>query len=144
MDLVQLVYHSRPVFTATGSARLTAFREIQSTAKARNQSVGVGGFLVLTKSHFIQLLEGERAAVMATYARIRKDARHRDVTLLDITPSRQRQFADWGMGAIHDAMVIQEALLSIGIAGDQELNRLGAKQITSVLSALAERPKVAA
>ncbi len=52
MELVQLVYHSRPAAELAGSARLTAFRAIHKVAKARNQAGGISGFLVLTRNAF--------------------------------------------------------------------------------------------
>jgi hypothetical protein len=145
MELVQLVYHSRPSIELTGSARLTAFRDIHKVAKSRNQSEGVGGFLVLTRSHFVQLLEGERNVVMATYDRISRDVRHMDCTLLDISPVRFRQFEAWAMGAVMDELKVREAALAAGISDIKDLTSLSAKQVTAVLLALAQdsRPMAA-
>ncbi len=145
MELAQLVYHSRPAADLAGSARLAAFRAIHKVAKARNGSEGVGGFLVLTRTHFVQLLEGERNIVMATYQRIVRDPRHTQCTLVDISPVRFRQFEAWAMGAVLDELKIREALLAAGIGESKDLSELSARQITAVLAKLAQgRPSIAA
>jgi hypothetical protein len=144
MELVQLVYRSRPAGGASGASRLATFRQIHSASVARNQRSGIGGFLVLTKTHFLQILEGDRSAVMETFERIRRDERHTDVALLDITPCRKRRFAGWAMGAIHDPLVIGEAMLSCGIGEGQDIASLGAKNVAAILSALAQRATPAA
>ncbi len=145
MELVQLVYHSQPAANLAGSARLAAFRAIHKVAKERNQRECVGGFLVLTRTHFVQLLEGERNVVMATYERIRRDVRHTHCTLVDIAPVRVRQFEAWAMGAVLDELKFREAMLSAGIGDNKDPSELSARQITAVLLGLAHAsPSIAA
>lgn len=141
MELVQLVYHSTPASSLSGGARLAAFRAIHSAAVARNVENGIGGFLMLTRTHFVQILEGERNAVMATYERIRRDPRHMDCTLLDILTCRTRSFEAWAMGTIHDELRVREALLGAGIGADRDIIELSAKQIAGILIGLAEQSK---
>jgi hypothetical protein len=144
MELVQLVYHSRPNINALGAARLAAFRDIHASAVKANNRNGVTGFLIFTQNHFAQILEGDRSVVMATYDRIKQDKRHTDPTVLDITPCRSRQFQSWAMGAVHDKMAIQEAMLGIGIGGELDIPSMHAKQITALLRALTDRQNSAA
>ncbi len=145
MELVQLVYHSRPASALAGAGRLSAFRDIHKTAMDRNRREGVGGFLVLTRTHFVQLLEGERGVVMATYDRIRRDSRHTHCTLVDISPVRLRQFEHWAMGTVQDELKVREAMLEAGISESRSLTDCSARQITAVLLALAHasRPMAA-
>lgn len=53
--------------------------------------------LYLNRS-FMQVLEGEEAAVDETYARLQKDPRHTGVMLIDRSPIEARSFGQWGMG----------------------------------------------
>ena len=145
MELVQLVYHSRPSAELAGSARLSAFRAINKVAKVRNRNEGVGGFLVLTRTHFVQLLEGERGAVMAVYERIRRDVRHDHCTLVDISPVRSRRFEGWAMATVQDELKVREAMLAAGISDNRDLTELSTRQITAVLLEIAQdaRPPAA-
>ena len=49
---------------------------------------------------FLQLLEGDRAAVNALYHRLLKDGRHRDTAGLDMSEIPCRRFTGWSMGLI--------------------------------------------
>ncbi len=100
---------------------------------------------MLTRSHFVQLLEGERGSVMATYARIQRDVRHTHCTLVDISPVRFRQFEAWAMGAVLDELKVREAMLVAGIGENKDLPELSARQITAVLAGIAQgsRPMAA-
>jgi blue light- and temperature-responsive anti-repressor len=144
MDLIQLVYHSRMVIARSGLSRLAEFSLIHKIAVKNNRFNGISGFLVFSKDKFIQVLEGERKLVFQTFERIKRDDRHTDVTVLDVTPCKSRVFPDWLMGAMSDDLKIQEAMLEAGIGGSTDLTRLNARQIIAVFSMLSDRPKAAA
>lgn len=139
MELIQLVYHSKPSADIAGAARLSAFRNIHAASIRNNQRSAIGGFLMLTKTHFVQLLEGDRAAVMATYDRIKDDRRHFEATMIDMIACRTRSFGDWAMGAIHDELTITEAMLNCGIPAAADITLLTGRQVAALLGRLAER-----
>lgn len=93
--MYQLVYHSR--FTGTGGA-LGTVREILTRSQNNNFHNNVTGFLIFDKISFVQVLEGERAAVEDTYARILGDTRHADITLVATREIDARDFPEWSMG----------------------------------------------
>lgn len=68
---------------------------IVSTARARNADLGVTGTLVFTRTRFAQILEGPDAVVDALMARIARDPRHEQVTVVDAIPIDRRTFDDW-------------------------------------------------
>lgn len=92
--LVQLVYTS----SATRLLSQDALMDLLAHSRARNVADGLTGALVYCDGTFMQALEGPAAAVEATYARIGRDGRHRDATLLLREESAARQFPDWAMG----------------------------------------------
>jgi hypothetical protein len=96
MVLVQLVYVSRPS-RALASSDLMA---ILGTARERNANDGVTGMLCYSGDFFLQILEGERARVCATFQKILRDERHRDVYLLSYTYPERRLFSEWDMGYV--------------------------------------------
>ena len=72
--------------------------ELLRVSRAKNQAAGITGLLLFSADRFIQLLEGDEAAVRALYTRICEDKRHRDVTLVFEQTAAERQCPDWSMG----------------------------------------------
>jgi hypothetical protein len=97
--LVRLMYASRAAATL-GTDDLTA---ILRTSKERNTTSGVTGVLCFCGDAkiFLQVLEGGRAAVSATYHRIANDERHHEVVLLSYEEIGGRQFSSWPMGRVN-------------------------------------------
>lgn len=93
----ELIYRSR----ATGPFDRAEIGRILATARRVNAENDVTGLLLYSDESFLQVLEGGEAAVRATFARIRVDPRHRDVTLLADGPAERRQHPDWTMGFHH-------------------------------------------
>ncbi len=81
--------------------------DILETSRRNNQRDGITGMLLYRKRRFMQLLEGPKEAVLATYERIAADPRHREATKLLEGDSAERDFAEWSMGfnALDDAPV---------------------------------------
>lgn len=77
-DLFRLVYRSRMM----------------------NGQAGLSGFLVFSEGRFLQLLEGEEVALGETFARIRRDQRHRDIEVLSDRAIRTKLLGEWSMRRI--------------------------------------------
>lgn len=71
---------------------------ILESAVRRNTEDGITGMLLYSGGNFLQVLEGPKDAVQATYDRICKDSRHRNTTLLLEQDIAERQFGSWSMG----------------------------------------------
>jgi hypothetical protein len=92
MSLTQLVYASRPF--GFDAAMLNG---ILSEARRLNPPNDVTGALICRADLYLQLLEGPKDAVKATFARIARDDRHLEVQRLVSRPIAQRLFPDWAM-----------------------------------------------
>lgn len=88
------------VYISSASRKFTAPQlvELLELSRERNLACGVTGLLLFINGNFIQLLEGEKEAVHATFARIQADERHRGVNTLWDAPCEHRDFPDWTMG----------------------------------------------
>jgi hypothetical protein len=64
-----------------------------------NRRAGVTGLLWSDGKRFLQVLEGEDAAVQATFDRIKADPRHRAVVVLHDRTVAAREFGEWSMAA---------------------------------------------
>ena len=69
-----------------------------TVARRHNTEAKLSGMLLYCGQSFLQLLEGDSAALDPTYARILADDRHRNVRLLSDTETATRMFPDWTMG----------------------------------------------
>jgi hypothetical protein len=91
----RLIYVSRV-------ARQVRFSDVEAIAEAasrRNAQDDISGLLLYMPSHFVQVLEGEREKVLATYRRIGEDPRHQALRVVFEGEERERRFGAWGMTA---------------------------------------------
>jgi len=72
--------------------------EILRSAWENNRRNEITGFLVRTRSHFVQFVEGPQDAVHALQDQLVGDPRHIAFEVLTEGPARVRQFPDWSMG----------------------------------------------
>ena len=94
--LRSLVYKSR----CEDVADWDLVNSILTSSSHNNPKNGLTGLLVATKTHFLQVLEGEFEALNATFERISRDKRHVALQMISFTVIKERQFADWAMHGI--------------------------------------------
>jgi hypothetical protein len=92
--LTRLIYASEPTDALTPSA----VQHIVDGARSNNARQHLSGLLAFDSRFFLQVLEGDRAALSALFGRIAADPRHRRIELLEVTPVHERRFAHWSMG----------------------------------------------
>lgn len=85
--------------------------DILETSRKHNTKHGITGVLIATGDSFIQVLEGGRAQVSATYNAICQDKRHSDVTLLSFDEIAHRSFEGWSMGEVTISQLNPSVLL---------------------------------
>lgn len=69
-------------------------------ARSRNTRQGISGALIYTDGIFLQVVEGEREKVDSLMANIKRDNRHRNVTILREGEVAAAEFKDWGMAYV--------------------------------------------
>jgi len=94
MSLIQLIY----VSTATTELEESELDAILESSARHNTPQDVTGMLLYSGGTFMQVLEGEEAAVDETYQRICADPRHHSSFLLTRDLIKERNFAAWSMG----------------------------------------------
>lgn len=106
--MLTLIYRSRAAAGLTDDD----LGDISAISSARNKRLGVSGFLVDFDGLFLQVLEGDEAAVDGLMQVIRLDPRHSEVEVLLAKRTSRRQFGFWGMnrGPLADAGFRQAAL----------------------------------
>ena len=71
--------------------------ELLIKARVNNSNLGITGMLVHRAGNFIQVLEGEEAAVKDLYEIIRADERHAGEIIISEGAISERQFDKWAM-----------------------------------------------
>ena len=95
-----LVYRSRNLIPAED--RKTELGQLFSNARANNKRRDITGALLCSDGFFVQVLEGDEAAVRGVFDRISADDRHDDVALLETGPIDERVFSRWAMAEVGD------------------------------------------
>lgn len=95
-QLRSLVYKSR----CSDVANWDLVNSILASSTRNNPENHITGVLIATKTHFLQVMEGEFEALNATFERIARDKRHDTLQMISFTEIEERRFADWAMHGI--------------------------------------------
>lgn len=71
--------------------------ELLTKSRARNSEAGITGMLLYKDGNFMQVLEGEKEAVLSLHTKIHNDSRHRGLITLLQGELAEREFPDWSM-----------------------------------------------
>jgi hypothetical protein len=87
------------IYVSSASSVFTAedLQRLSEVSAENNQRDGITGALISKEGTFMQVLEGDESAVLATFARITLDSRHRGVITMLRREIPERQFPDWSM-----------------------------------------------
>ena len=95
-------------------------RLLYASRAVDNPSGGITGILCYGGGIFLQAIEGGRTAISELYGHIQRDARHKNVELLQYEEISERRFAGWTMGAVNISKINASILLKY--AEKPELN----------------------
>ena len=114
-SLVHLIYFSRLNLAADALSRTREIGEITRQAQKKNEFAVITSFLIIEQNFAAQIIEGERASVSETFARISNDSRHRDVQIVEWREILKREFVNsftTGVrGPVNDAVFQKASLL---------------------------------
>lgn len=71
--------------------------DILKVSRENNVTKDVTGLLLYKGGNFMQALEGPDDVVLALYEKIKKDPRHKDVSIISTEQIQKRQFSAWEM-----------------------------------------------
>ena len=81
-----------------------ALKTLLEHSRDRNEADGITGLLIYryvpeaNRGNFLQILEGEPAALDDVWGRISEDERHHSIVVLEEDTAPERMFANWTMG----------------------------------------------
>lgn len=94
--MISLIY----VSMASDGVASKDVRALARQSALKNADHGITGLLAFNSVRFMQLLEGDEAAVLSTMDRIAQDSRHYDMSILRRVTARQRECPGWSMRAL--------------------------------------------
>jgi len=94
--LLRLLYVSR----ATDLFEPSSINELMEKSQANNSLADISGILCSGRGYFIQAMEGSEERVLSLYAKVLKDERHCEASLLSIELVAARAFAGWSMAQV--------------------------------------------
>lgn len=92
-DLFRLIY----VSTARPGLSAVDILCILNASQSNNDERYITGYLVHNGDSFMQMIEGPRAEIAATFSRILEDDRHSGVVRILAEPVDHRAFPNWSM-----------------------------------------------
>lgn len=93
-ELIHCIYAN----AACGDLGTQELSDQLEAARENNARLGLTGMLLYAEGSFFQVLEGPADVVDALYAKLERDQRHEQVTLIIKEPIPRRYFDDWSMG----------------------------------------------
>ena len=88
-----IIYMSRATTPMDDNDLETVLRQ----ARRNNEQRGITGALAYGAGQFMQIMEGEKAALDAVYETVSQDPRHTGLVKLADKEIRARSFSDWSM-----------------------------------------------
>lgn len=106
MKQVRLIYSS----AVTRDMSLQDLKSILDRARSNNAELNICGMLCYENNYFLQVLEGERAAVTELFIEIADDPRHDDIELIGFDYIEKPVFTNWKMGYAGGSPIFQKLL----------------------------------
>jgi len=94
--MYRLIYKSR----AVQDLNWEVVERILHHSQANNALAGITGFLLASRTHFLQVIEGTFEDINGTFLRIARDTRHEQIQLLSYEIIDARLFEAWAMKGI--------------------------------------------
>jgi hypothetical protein len=92
----RLIYKSR----STELVDLELIADIVESSQQNNSDRSISGILLATRTHFMQVLEGEFDDVNEVFFRITSDPRNDQVQLISFSVADERIFGEWTMHGV--------------------------------------------
>lgn len=94
--MYRIIYKSRSVVPLDWDL----VRSITQASEASNDNLGVTGVLLASRTHFLQVMEGNFEDVNSVFRRIARDDRHTELSIVSFSVVDARLFGGWGMRGI--------------------------------------------
>ena len=110
---------------ATGTFTESELSELVEVSRRNNKKHGITGAMLYLENAFIQVIEGEDAAIGQLLEKLCTDTRHQNIAVLSDKLAQARNFQNWSMGIVKAAeadrpQVLEELRLASTANGGSE------------------------
>jgi hypothetical protein len=116
-----------------------AVETIVAGSRLGNQAAGITGALLFTGTHFVQVLEGDSAAIDALMTKLRADSRHENLIIANRALLRDRKFADWDLVYSGVAHFVRRRVIPLLDKDDPVAQRSAALALTDIMYQFTKR-----
>ncbi len=106
MQLSRLIY----VSAMTPDCDTKALLDILRQSRLNNEANDITGVLCYDPAYFFQCVEGPREAVDKLFNALKRDSRHKRITVLAHTDVEERHFGEWSMGFLPGSAVDKDLM----------------------------------
>ena len=133
MQLNYILYTSR-LHEALG---YRALQDLLDVSKRNNDAANVTGILHVEDRLVLQYLEGPPKELAETIARIRRDDRHGEFSIVDQDSLKRRCFGEWAMVAVESATMTLDDVAGTPCQKVEDVTALHPRDLIAFLSASA-------
>lgn len=142
MSLDHIIYTSKALLPADPAARMSCLVALLASARKFNADNDLSGYLTLVDDQFLQILEGETAALAEVMVRINRDSRNHDVIVREQRAIDGKMFDDWTMGCSLDKELLRTAMTFAGLPSEPDFANASPEALMTflvMLSNMSER-----
>jgi hypothetical protein len=139
MLMMRLIYFSRHRLDQWYDDKGRDIAEILAISVANNQRDGVTGALIVDNHWFVQALEGAESAVSATFERILRDQRHRDVSLVTMEAIPERRYPGLAMACFRRSQDNNDLFRHYGEDNRFDPRQIRRDRLSDLIDAVAQR-----
>ncbi|WP_244965534.1 PAS domain-containing protein [Methylobacterium soli] len=132
------MFVSRNALEGSVEQRVADLAALVAQSRRRNAAWGITGAIALHRGRFAQVIEGSEAAVAAIFGRIRRDQRHRGVTVLRRGPAADRRFPGHAMVLVGHTREGHARLDGVMMQDAETFDGMDPEVLTETLRSLAQ------
>lgn len=136
-----MIHQISYVSTPAPGLKLASIQAVLARARARNAAHSVTGFLAYRSDWFLQVIEGDEAAVRFIFEGIRDSPLHREVAVLSSESVPSRAFRSFDMGFLSFARAVDAPPIPFALAPEFTPRALERSHVVPFMQAIASRTK---
>jgi hypothetical protein len=139
MLMMRLIYFSRHRLDQWYDDRDRGIGDILAMSIANNQRDNITGALICDDQWFVQALEGAERDVSATFERILRDQRHRDVSLVTMEAVSERRYRGLAMACVRRNQDNNDLFRHYGEDNPFDPRQIRRDRLSDLIDALVQR-----
>lgn len=133
MSLGHIIYTSKATLPLDPASKRASLISLLASARIFNEEHKLSGYLTLVDNQFLQILEGDSAALNKVMTRIETDSRNTDIVVRERANIDGKMFEDWSMGCSLDPEMLRNAMTFAGLQSNADFQVAPTEALTTFL-----------